>query len=54
MKSLNFAQWQKRAADAVLPHQALIHGEQCSAISGETFTRVNPATGQSLVEIANT
>ncbi len=53
MSGLNFKQWQQRATELVLPNQAFINGEFCPSISGETFTRVNPATGQDLVDIAS-
>ena len=53
MSGLNFKQWQQRASELALPNQAFINGKHCPAISGETFTRINPATGQYLVDIAS-
>jgi gamma-glutamyl-gamma-aminobutyraldehyde dehydrogenase len=53
MSVLNFKQWQQRASKIKLPNQAFINGKPCPAVSGETFTRINPATGKNLVDIAS-
>jgi hypothetical protein len=44
--------WQAKAAALELPRRAFIDGELVDAASGETFERVNPATGEVLVEVA--
>jgi len=46
-------QCEKALADLKLPTQAFINGEFVDAISGKTFTTLNPATGQPLAEIAS-
>ncbi|MFA3791317.1 aldehyde dehydrogenase [Aliiglaciecola sp. SL4] len=53
MSSLDFTQWQQRASEVKLPNQAFINGQHCPSINGETFTRINPATGKKLVDIAS-
>ncbi|PPC73993.1 aldehyde dehydrogenase PuuC [Pokkaliibacter plantistimulans] len=47
------ADWQTLAQSIALPTQAFIDGRFVDAISGQTFTRTNPANGQPLVNIAS-
>jgi len=44
--------WQQKAAELDLPSRAFIDGELVDAVSGETFERNNPATGEVLTEVA--
>ena len=53
MSGLTFTQWQQCASELALPNQAFISGRYCPAISGKTFSRINPATGGELVDIAS-
>jgi gamma-glutamyl-gamma-aminobutyraldehyde dehydrogenase len=46
------ADWSDRAARLKLDGRAFIDGEHVEAASGETFASINPATGQTLVEVA--
>jgi acyl-CoA reductase-like NAD-dependent aldehyde dehydrogenase len=46
------AEWASAAADIVAPRQLLINGELTDALSGERFPAVNPATGDSITEVA--
>ncbi len=46
------AEWTSAAADIVAPRQLLINGELTDALSGERFPAVNPATGDSITEVA--
>ena len=53
MSGLTFTQWQQCASELALPNQAFISGRYCPAISGKTFSQINPATGGELVDIAS-
>nr|HQV19783.1 aldehyde dehydrogenase family protein [Gordonia sp. (in: high G+C Gram-positive bacteria)] len=44
--------WRSRAAQVSLPTGSYIGGEWLPAASGQTFTVVNPATGDPLTEVA--
>lgn len=44
--------WRARAAQASLPTKSYIGGAWIPAASGQTFTVVNPATGEPLTEVA--
>ena len=46
------AEWQAVAERSALQTQAFINGQCAPAASGETFTTINPATGQAITEIA--
>jgi 4-guanidinobutyraldehyde dehydrogenase / NAD-dependent aldehyde dehydrogenase len=48
----NTNSWHDRAKTLSLRTQAFIGGRYVDSISGATFTRVNPATGQQLAEVA--
>ena len=48
----NTVSWHDRAKTLSLRTQAFINGRYVDSISGATFPRVNPATGQQLAEIA--
>lgn len=50
---LTLADWQLRASELSLPNQALIDGKWQPAASGNTYSRVNPATGKHLVDVAS-
>ena len=50
--SVKDTSWHARAASIRLRHRALIDGESVDARDGATFTRVNPATGELLGEVA--
>ncbi len=45
-------EWRRRASAARLDGRAFIHGQRGPALSGATFTTLNPATGKPLAEIA--
>ena len=45
------AYWQNKAAALRFPDQALIDGKPRSAQSGQTFTAIDPATGQRLANV---
>ena len=45
--------WRERAATLALRTEAFINGRYRPAVSGETFECVNPATGQSLAQVAS-
>lgn len=45
--------WKSLARSLKLEGRALIAGELCEAVSGETFQNENPATGRSLVSVAS-
>ncbi len=45
--------WEARAAALELPTGAFVDGESRPAISGETFASVNPATEETLCEVAS-
>ncbi|HEY1283596.1 MAG TPA: aldehyde dehydrogenase [Steroidobacteraceae bacterium] len=44
--------WHERAKAIALPTQAFIDGRYVGSMSGATFARVNPATGQHLTDVA--
>ena len=44
--------WQQRAAAQRFATQAMIDGQQVSALSGATFAAINPATGETLAQVA--
>lgn len=44
--------WSERAAGLHIDGRAFIDGRRVDALSGETFTSVNPATGLPIVEVA--
>jgi gamma-glutamyl-gamma-aminobutyraldehyde dehydrogenase len=44
--------WSERAARLELEGRAFIDGEHLAAASGETFASINPATGETLLEVA--
>ncbi|GLK87166.1 aldehyde dehydrogenase [Pseudomonas turukhanskensis] len=44
--------WQQRAANLRFPTLAFIAGQQVPAQSGATFAAINPATGQTLAQVA--
>ncbi len=48
----NTVSWHERAKSIVLPRQAFIGGRYVDSASGATFARVNPATGEHLVDVA--
>ncbi len=48
----NTVSWHDRAKSLSLRTQAFIGGRYVDSISGTTFTRVNPATGQPLAQVA--
>lgn len=52
MDLLTQREYQAIAADMILPTNAYINGSYRAAISGDTFSTVNPATGETLAEIA--
>ena len=43
----------KPGADLGVPNQLFIGGNWVDALSGETFTTLNPATGEVLAEVAS-
>jgi len=45
-------EWQDRAAGLAICRQAFVAGEYVDAASGETFACVNPATGETLADVA--
>ena len=45
--------WQDAAAGLTPRNRALIDGEWTDAVDGATFTTVNPATGEAIVEVAS-
>ena len=49
---LSHCEWQERAASVRIEARAFIDGRYVTAGSGRTFKTINPATGQSLAEIA--
>ncbi|GAA4377646.1 aldehyde dehydrogenase [Paeniglutamicibacter cryotolerans] len=53
MPSNTLADWQKLAEKTTLPTRAHIDGQAVDALSGETFTSINPANGKSLAEVAS-
>jgi acyl-CoA reductase-like NAD-dependent aldehyde dehydrogenase len=48
----NMISWHDRAKTLSLRTQAFIGGRYVNSVSGATFTRVNPATGEPLVDVA--
>jgi acyl-CoA reductase-like NAD-dependent aldehyde dehydrogenase len=46
------ADWTNAAATIKAPHQLLIDGELTEAVSGERFPAINPATGDTITEVA--
>jgi 4-guanidinobutyraldehyde dehydrogenase / NAD-dependent aldehyde dehydrogenase len=53
MTEKTLADWQQAATEINIDGRALINGKRVDAISGETRTTVNPATGEALAEVAN-
>ncbi len=49
---LTLDEYRALASDLRLPQQAFIDGGYRSAISGKTFTTINPATGETLTEVS--
>lgn len=49
---LSYGDWQRRAATVAIEGRAFIDGRYVPALSGRTFSTINPATGQSLAEVA--
>ena len=45
---LSASEYHRIAHDLKLPSSAIIDGKPCGALSGETFTSTNPATGERL------
>ncbi|MEX3952419.1 aldehyde dehydrogenase [Paraburkholderia sp. EG287B] len=45
-------EWKQKAAELALDGRALIAGERCGAVSGETFATLNPASGKVLAQVA--
>ena len=52
MNIITDTNWQQYAEDIKLETRAFIDGQFVNAISGETFERINPATGRHLANIA--
>lgn len=48
---LSASEYHRIARDLTLPASAVIDGKRCGALSGETFTTVNPATGDRLADV---
>ena len=53
MTNITYDEWRLRAADARRNWQGLIGGKTVDALSGATFTMVNPATGQEWARVAS-
>ncbi len=49
---LTLDEYRAIASDLTLPQQAFIDGGYRAAISGKTFTTINPATGETLTEVS--
>ncbi|MXN76043.1 aldehyde dehydrogenase family protein [Burkholderia sp. 4701] len=45
-------EWKQKAAALPLDGRAFIAGQRCAAVSGETFSTLNPATGKTLADVA--
>lgn len=52
MTDLNFDCWREKAAALTIRNQAFINGAFTDAASGKTFASINPATGETLAEVA--
>ncbi len=52
MSQLSHADWQARAAGLSFRNQAFINGQFVPAASGKTFASINPATGDTLAQVA--
>lgn len=52
MTDLSHSDWQSKAASLTFRNQAFIDGAFCDAASGKTFASINPATGETLAEVA--
>ncbi|RZI78283.1 MAG: aldehyde dehydrogenase [Variovorax sp.] len=52
MTTASHADWQARASALTIEGRAFIDGRYVAALSGKTFDNVNPATGQTLGQIA--
>jgi acyl-CoA reductase-like NAD-dependent aldehyde dehydrogenase len=52
MANKSYDDWKAQAADLAFCNQAWIDGRFVPAISGETFATINPATEQTLAEVA--
>ena len=52
LSPLSYREWQDRAASTSIGSKAFIAGRYVPALSGRTFTTINPATGLSLAEVA--
>src|SRR5579863_4027078 len=48
---LSASEYHRIAHDLKLPTFAIIDGKPCGALSGETFTTTNPATGERLADL---
>ncbi|SAK53373.1 aldehyde dehydrogenase [Caballeronia hypogeia] len=48
---LSASEYHRIAHDLKLPTSAIIDGKLCGALSGETFTTTNPATGERLADV---
>ncbi|MBN3755269.1 aldehyde dehydrogenase [Paraburkholderia sp. Tr-20389] len=48
---LSASEYHRIAHDLKLPTSAIIDGKPCGALSGETFTTTNPATGERLADL---
>ena len=48
---LSASEYHRIAHDLKLPTSAIIDGKRCGALSGETFTTTNPATGERLADL---
>jgi 4-guanidinobutyraldehyde dehydrogenase/NAD-dependent aldehyde dehydrogenase len=53
MTTLTRADWEQRAKNLQIEGRALIHGEHCDAVSGQTFDCVTPVDGRVLGQVAS-
>lgn len=53
MSDLSYRDWSERASKVSFRSKAFIDGHELAARSGRTFRSVNPATGETLAEIAS-
>ncbi len=53
MSTLTRADWEARAKALKIEGRALIHGEHCNAVSGETFDCISPVDGRFLTKVAS-
>ncbi|GLR67053.1 aldehyde dehydrogenase [Acidocella aquatica] len=52
MMALSYQDWRKRSLSIILKSDLFIDGQFVPALSGATFTKINPATGAVLAQVA--